>query len=133
VIRGKLTRAVFTGRLSGYELAMAYASADIFFFPSASETFGCVTVEALASGLPCVVADGPGSRDIVRHDIDGFVCPPSDSEAFSLAIAQLIGDSALRARLAANAIERSRVYSWEVVLREMLSNFRRAAQRPFLS
>lgn len=119
--------AVFTGRLTGEELGVAFASADVFFFPSASETFGCVTVEALASGLPCVVADATGSRDIVRPGLDGFVCPPTDVGAFAHALSQLIRDTELRARLRANAPVRAAEFRWEAVLATMLANFRRVA------
>ncbi len=119
----RLPAAVFTGLLSGPELATAFASADVFFFPSASEAFGCVTIEALASGLPCVVADAPGSRDIVRHGVDGFVCPVGAVDAFSEALASLIRDPAPRQNLRANAIRRALDYGWDRTLQTLLASF----------
>ncbi len=84
--RTMLPGADFAGRLTGDDLATAFASSDVFFFPSASETFGLVSLEALASGLPCVVADATGSKDIVRHGIDGLVGPVDDAAAFANAL-----------------------------------------------
>lgn len=121
--------AAFTGRLTGAELGVAFASADVFFFPSSSETFGCVTVEALASGLACVVADATGSRDIIRAGVDGVVCPPTDVPAFAHAVTQLVRDADLRNRYRANAPRRAAAFQWETVLAAMLANFRRAAGR----
>jgi len=116
--------ATFTGRLTGAELGVAFASADVFFFPSASETFGCVTVEALASGLACVVADATGSRDIIRAGVDGLLCPPTDVPAFAAAVAGLIRDPAARHRLRASAPTRAAEFQWEAVLATMLTRFR---------
>ena len=125
--RKRVPNAVFTGRLTGEQLGIAFASADIFFFPSASETFGCVTVEALASGLACVVADATGSRDIVRDQVDGELCPPTDVAAFARALTGFIRDRSRRARCQANAPYRAAKFEWEVVLANMLANFRRVA------
>ncbi len=124
-----LPRTIFTGRLAGAELATAFASMDLFFHPSDSETFGCVTIEALASGLPCIVADATGSRDIIRNDVEGIVCPAHDSQAFYDALAKLIQDSQLRTRYQKAALERANTYRWETVLAEMLDNYRRVAAR----
>jgi len=122
-----LPNTTFTGQISGLPLATAFASMDIFLHPSASETFGCVTIEALASGLACVVADATGSRDIVRADIDGVVCPADDVEAFYTAVERLIREPELRNRYQAAALERATTFRWESVLAEMLANFRRVA------
>ncbi|CAE6340983.1 unnamed protein product [Rhizoctonia solani] len=65
--------ACFTGHLSGENLAKCYASADIFAFPSYTETFGQVVLEALASGLPVVGLDADGTRDLVQHERTGLL------------------------------------------------------------
>lgn len=67
--------ALFTGHLSGPALAAAYASADVFAFPSFTETFGQVVLEALASGLPVVGLDAEGTRDLVAHGHTGLLLP----------------------------------------------------------
>jgi glycosyltransferase involved in cell wall biosynthesis len=65
-LRGRFPEAIFTGYLSGLDLAAAYASADVFVFPSTTDTFGNVILEAQACGLPCVVSDQGGPRELVR-------------------------------------------------------------------
>ena len=126
-LRAKLPQAVFTGFLGGDVLPTAVASADVFFFPSASETFGCVTVEAMACGLPVVVADAPGSRDIVRDGTDGLVCPVGDAGAFAGALRRLIDNPAERDAFRAASLARAAEYQWDLVHARMLDNFRRVA------
>jgi glycosyltransferase involved in cell wall biosynthesis len=128
-LRAKLPDAVYAGYLGGKELGTAFASSDIFLFPSASETFGCVTVEALASGLPAVVADATGSRDIVRNDVEGLVCPTGDVPAFAAAVTRLVREPDTRRRLASAGITRAAEFRWDAVLALMLENFRRAANK----
>ncbi|PWU11127.1 MAG: histidinol-phosphatase [Verrucomicrobia bacterium] len=72
-LKTALPQAIFTGYLEGKELAKAYASADVFVFPSITDTFGNVILEAHASGLPCIVTDQGGPRDLVDSGKDGFV------------------------------------------------------------
>jgi glycosyltransferase involved in cell wall biosynthesis len=133
-LRARLPRTTFTGRLGGEELAVAFASSDVFFFPSASETFGCVTVEALASGLPCVVADATGSRDIVRDGVEGLVCPPGDEGLFAAAVERLIREPQMRGRMREAALKRASGYRWDTVLARMVENFERVAgQRPSIA
>jgi glycosyltransferase involved in cell wall biosynthesis len=128
-MRKRLPRTIFAGRLGQPELGTAVASADVFFFPSASETFGCVTAEALAAGLPAVVADAPGSRDIVDHDVSGWICKANDEAAFFAAVRELLEDAAESRRLAANGPARAAAFAWDAVLPRVLANFRRV-QRP---
>src|SRR4029078_12685175 len=68
-----LPDAFFTGYLSGTELATAYASAEIFVFPSTTDTFGNVILEAQASGLPVVVSDSGGPKELVAHNVNGLI------------------------------------------------------------
>src|SRR5207302_3419988 len=72
-LRQLLPDAAFTGYLAGLDLARAYASSDVFLFPSTTDTFGNVILEALASGVPCVVSDQGGPKDLVVHGITGFI------------------------------------------------------------
>lgn len=78
-----LSNAIFTGCLGGEELARAYASADIFVFPSATDTFGNVILEAHASGIPCIVTDQGGPRDLIETNADGFVIRSRDAHALA--------------------------------------------------
>jgi len=119
-----LPQAIFTGFLGGEELATAYASSDIFVFPSDSESFGNVTLEAMASGLPAVCADATGSRSLVAPGETGFLAPADDAEGFAHHITTLAQDSALRRRMGRRARERSLDFSWEETLARMLGYYR---------
>lgn len=120
----KLPHAVFTGFLSGDELADAYASSDIFVFPSDSESFGNVTLEAMASGLACVCADATGSRSLVVAGETGFLAPADDAEAFSRHITHLAQDESLRRRMGLAARARSLSFSWDETLARLLGYYR---------
>ena len=124
-----LPEAVFTGRLDGEELAVAYASADLFLFPSDSETFGSVTLEAMASGLPTLCADATGSRSLVEAGVTGFLEAPSDAEAFADHIAALSADPALRAKMGVAARARSLSFSWDEANAGLLARYRAVARR----
>lgn len=75
-------QAVFTGALSGQELSMHYASADVFLFPSLTETYGNVTAEALASGLPVIAFSKGASAALVRSGVNGICVEGTSDEAF---------------------------------------------------
>jgi glycosyltransferase involved in cell wall biosynthesis len=120
----ELPQAIFTGFLEGEDLAAAYASSDIFVFPSDSESFGNVTLEAMASGLPCVCADATGSRSLVVMGETGFLAPADDAEGFARHITALGRDQALRATLGEAARARALDFSWEETLARMLGYYR---------
>lgn len=112
--------AIFTGYLDGAQLASAYASADVFFFPSETETFGNVTLEAMASGLPAVCANATGSNALVEHGQTGFLAPPTDAAAFEEYVRQLVVDASLRERMSVASRSRAKEYAWDAVLDRML-------------
>jgi glycosyltransferase involved in cell wall biosynthesis len=91
-----LSDAIFTGYLGGEDLARAYASADFFVFPSTTDTFGNVILEAQASGIPVIVSDIGGPRDLVSHGVDGFVTKGQDAGDLAEAIRKLAADGDLR-------------------------------------
>lgn len=123
-LKSNLPLAVFTGKLNAVDLAVAYASSDIFFFPSESETFGNVTLEALACGLPAVVADATGSRSIVEHDVSGFVQDARQEEGFDRHIMHLIDDAELRRRMGQAARVRALTFDWDSILARLVASFR---------
>jgi len=123
-VQGELPNAIFTGFLAGEDLAAAYASSDIFVFPSDSESFGNVTLEAMASGLPCVCADATGSRSLVAAGETGFLAPADDAAAFARHITTLAQGRALRAALGEAARLRAQSFSWEETLAKMLGYYR---------
>ncbi len=133
----RLPDARFTGYLLGTDLARAYASSDIFFNPSDSETFGNVTLEAMASGLPCLCVDATGSRSLVREGVTGFLTPPDSTADLVQRLEQLVHDDALRRTMGANARRQAFQYRWSEILGEVLDNYCRViegryAARPLL-
>jgi glycosyltransferase involved in cell wall biosynthesis len=107
-----LTEAFFTGYLTGAELATAYASADIFVFPSTTDTFGNVILEAQASGLPVVVSDSGGPKELVADEANGLITRSHDVEDFTRAIRTLVTNQALRERMANAARDSVTDRSW---------------------
>jgi glycosyltransferase involved in cell wall biosynthesis len=95
-----LPEAFFTGYLKGAELATAYASADVFVFPSTTDTFGNVILEAQASGLPVVVSDSGGPKELVADKANGLITRSHDVDDFTDAIRALVTNRALRKRMA---------------------------------
>src|SRR6266480_4058922 len=91
--------AFFTGYLRGKELATAYASADIFVFPSTTDTFGNVILEAQACGVPVIVSDSGGPKELVEDGMNGLITRSRDVEDFARAIRALVTDPALRERM----------------------------------
>lgn len=115
--------AVFAGHLTGEALATAYASSDIFLFPSDTETFGNVTLEALSSGLPAVVADATGSNDLVENGMNGYLADPGSSSSFFEHVERLIADPDLRQEIGMRARAGAQAYDWDYVLAQMISYY----------
>jgi len=120
----ELPHAIFTGFLNGEELTTAYASSDLFVFPSDSESFGNVTLEAMASGLPCICADATGSRSLVAAGETGFLAPADDAGAFTAHITALAKDPVLRRRMGEAARARALTFSWEETMARLLGYYR---------
>jgi glycosyltransferase involved in cell wall biosynthesis len=118
-LEARLSNTVFTGFLEGDDLARAYASSDVFLFPSDTETFGNVTLEAMASGLPTICARAVGSRDLVDDGATGRLCSPGDVDAFTEATRQLVQDASLRKRMGTAAFQRAQDFTWPTILEKM--------------
>ena len=125
-----LPNAHFTGFITGEELSRAYASSDVFLFPSETETFGNVTLEAMSSGLPCVVADATGSRSLVESGVNGFLAPPRNTGAFADCVARIVDNPDLRKEMGEAARQKALAYSWENVNGKLLENYREALREP---
>ena len=119
--------AHFTGYLKGEELARAYASADIFFNPSITETFGNVTLEAMACATTPICAQAAGSTSLVEHEITGLLAPPTSKE-FLPALVRLSQDPIYRRELGAAARNRSLDFNWRTILLNLLDNYFEAVQ-----
>jgi len=116
-----LPEAIFTGYLEGEELAKAYASSDIFVFPSTTDTFGNVIIEAQACGLPVIVSDLGGPKELVSHGLDGLITKSHNVEDFTNAVRTLVNDPQLRADMAKNARQRVVDRSWPSAFRKFWS------------
>ena len=86
------TPCIFTGYLAGEELAEVYASCDLFVFPSTTDTFGNVVLEAQASGLPVIVTDSGGPRESIIDGETGTIVPGDDEESLRHSINLLLAD-----------------------------------------
>jgi glycosyltransferase involved in cell wall biosynthesis len=113
-----LPEAFFTGYLTGKQLAMAYASADIFVFPSTTDTFGNVIIEAQASGVPVVVSDSGGPKELVEDKANGLITKSRDVDDFTRAIRALVTDPALRERMGISARQSVIDRSWPSAFRK---------------
>ncbi|MEM7632953.1 MAG: glycosyltransferase family 1 protein [Pseudomonadota bacterium] len=119
-----LPDTVFAGFLHGEDLATGYASSDIFFFPSITETFGNVTLEAMASGLPSVTADATGSRSLVREGETGFLVPVDREDQMIERLMQLLADGQMRRNFGARAREIAICeHEWDGIFARLLSDY----------
>src|SRR6266487_1290660 len=113
-----LPDAVFTGYLTDVELATAYASADVFAFPSTTDTFGNVVIEAQASGVPVVVSDSGGPKELVEDKTNGLITKSHDVDDFTRAVRALVVDPSLRKRMSVYARKSVVDRSWPSAFRK---------------
>lgn len=116
---------LFAGYKSGIELQQIYASADIFIFPSATETFGNVVLEAMASGLPVVGAYRGGVTESLRDGFNGLAFNPDDTLAIAHNILRLANDSNLYNELSQNAREFALTRTWDIIFNEFFASCNR--------
>ena len=121
-----LPNVVFTGEKRGEELAQVYASADAFVFPSGTETFGNVLLEAMASGLPAVCTDSGGVTDYTTDHENALVCRYGDPDSLSRAIVELL-DPGLRSRIRERALRTAKEKSWDSVFDTLMRHYESAA------
>jgi len=114
-MKQRMPEAIFPGYLTGSDLSTAYASGDIFLFPSTTEAFCNVALEALASGLPVVVSDKGGCRDIVEKSGGGLVARSGDVEDFCKQCLELIDNSARYRKLKAHGLAFAETKSWSAI------------------
>jgi glycosyltransferase involved in cell wall biosynthesis len=114
----------FTGFLDGEDLCQAYASSDVFVFPSSTDTFGNVILEAQASGLPVVVTDEGGPKENLIPGKTGYVIPANDENRFAGALHDLIDNPALLKDMKSNARRYSEGRSFEKAYIELWDSYR---------
>jgi glycosyltransferase involved in cell wall biosynthesis len=116
--------ATFLGWLEGAELARVYASADVFLFPSATDTFGQVILEAQASGLPVIAVAEGGPTSLIEDGLTGLL-RPADAEGLATALLELAGSPALCERLSDAALLAVRQRTWERALTRLADGYQR--------
>jgi glycosyltransferase involved in cell wall biosynthesis/predicted metal-dependent phosphoesterase TrpH len=117
--------ATFLGWLEGERLARAYASADVLLFPSRTDTFGQVILEAQASGLAVVAVAAGGPLALIEDRVNGLLRPPA-ADALAGAVLELAGSPLLRERLARAGLQSARRRTWEHALERLAGGYRRA-------
>jgi glycosyltransferase involved in cell wall biosynthesis len=125
----ELPDAFFAGHQTGEALARWYASGDVFVFPSTTETFGNVILEAQASGLPAVVVDRGGPPDLVEPGETGLVARANDPADFAAKVEALAADPAARRRMGCRAREAAAARDWNAINGRLLESYRRVVAR----
>ena len=124
-----LPGGIFAGFKTGADLGKALASGDIFFNPSITETFGNVTLEAMACGLPVVAAGATGAASLVIDGETGRLVPPGKPDVFAPACAEALApyclDDELRLRHGANGEEAAGAYSWDAINQAVVDTYLR--------
>jgi phosphatidylinositol alpha 1,6-mannosyltransferase len=115
--------AHFLGYQTGRALAVCYASSDIFVFPSTTETFGLVTVEAMASGAVPVAANAGGASGIIEEGVSGLLAQPHSGPDLARKVEWLLDNDMRRWQMAERAVERAREFEWERILDQLFTSY----------
>lgn len=113
----------FTGYLNGEHLAEIYAASDLFVFPSQTETFGNVVLEALASGTPVIGANAGGVKNLVKSGVTGFLCTPGHIEEFALSIQKLLRHDSLRIQMGWEGRNFALFQNWDKIFGNLLKHY----------
>ena len=120
----QISNVHLTGFVRGEMLARLYADADAFIFPSGTETFGNVLLEAMASGLPCVCVDEGGVTDFAKDRENAVVVPYRNAEALKEVIMDLLQNKLLCKRLSMGALRTASERSWDGVMDRLLQSYK---------
>ena len=118
-----IPRTIFAGYRYGEELASIYASSDLFVFPSLSETFGNVVLEAKASGLPVVAYNVQGPKDIVRDHHTGLLVDDITPQALAIAIKEMVDNRELMKQMGRQARAYAEGCTWEKIMGELRNQY----------
>jgi glycosyltransferase involved in cell wall biosynthesis len=127
--RERLPDAIFTGQLTGTELATALASSDVFLNPSITETFGNVTLEAMACGLPVVAAAASGATSLVQDKITGRLSRPGDIDAFADALVDYQRNPELRKKHGEAGLAFAKTMDWDEINAAVMHVYERVIER----
>jgi phosphatidylinositol alpha 1,6-mannosyltransferase len=125
----RLPDAIFTGQLTGGDLATALASTDVFLNPSITETFGNVTLEAMACGLPVMAAAASGTTSLVQDNVTGRLAEPGDIEAMANELADYQRNPELRVKHGAAGLEFAKTMDWDEINAAVMHVYERVIER----
>ena len=125
-LENEMPEAIFCGAQRGEALACHYASGDVFLFPSLTETFGNVVLEALASGLGVVAYDQAAAAQHIRHGYNGVLAMPGDEEAFCDAAAWLLEEREALRNVRLNARQHASRQGWATIIEQFEGQLRGA-------
>lgn len=127
---GVADKVEFIGRVPREETTQYYQEASVFVFPSLNEGMGNALLEALACGLPVVVTDVGGTKELVQDGVNGIIVPTSDAAAIAAAVARLADDPATRATMGAQSRAVARQYSWDNIARAYAAVYAKIVDAP---
>jgi glycosyltransferase involved in cell wall biosynthesis len=122
----QLPEAIFTGQLTGNDLARSLASADVFLNPSMTEAFGNVTLEAMACGLPVIAAEATGATNLVRAGVTGMLVDGTDPDEFAEILAAYARDPSLRQLHGEAGLELAKRMDWDTINSAVIRAYRHA-------
>ena len=125
----RLPDAIFTGQLTGAELATALASTDVFLNPSITETFGNVTLEAMACGLPVMAAAASGTTSLVQDNVTGRLAEPGDIDAMANELADYQRNPELRLKHGAAGLEFAKTMDCDEINAAVMHVYERIIER----
>lgn len=121
---------LFTGYLTGTDLAEVYSASDLFVFPSPTETFGNVVIESLASGTPVIAANAGGVKNIITSGNNGILCEPGTVEDFIAPILQLLNSDSLRKQMGLEGRKYAVTQNWDNIFDRLVLQYSLVLQQP---
>ena len=123
---------LFLGNLIQEKLGQIYASCDAFIFPSVSETYGNVVLEAMSSGLACIIANGGGSKSFIDHGVNGFLCEPFDADEYLQHIENLMIDHSMRSDVINNGLDYVQGFDWDTLVESFYDQLNALSKTRFI-
>ncbi len=121
---------MFTGYVKGEQLAAVYSASDLFVFPSPTETFGNVVLEALASGTPAIAANSGGVKTIIQDGVTGSLCQPGNVDSFLQSILRLIENDSLRNEMGIEGRNYALTQKWDKIFDQLLWHYCHVIEEP---
>ncbi|WP_339227030.1 glycosyltransferase family 1 protein [Oceanobacillus sp. FSL K6-2867] len=118
----------FAGYINGKDLAEMYAAANLFVFPSATETFGNVVLEAMACGTPVIGVNAGGVRTIIKNGLTGILCKEKDEDGFTESIIRMLSNRVERETMRLEAKKYAKTQAWDTIFDGLLAEYEQVTQ-----